>query len=144
MYVKINASNEVEQYPYTLGNLRGDNPNTSFPKKIPNTILEGYLVYPVEVLDAPSCEPLTQHVIQNTTPVLNGTKWQVSWIVSDLSLEQAAINVRFERDIKLAKTDWMASSDVTMSSEWRTYRQALRDVPDQLPSTNVTWPTDPS
>ena len=32
-----------------------------------------------------------------------------------------------------------------MSDEWRTYRQALRDVPTQegFPNT-VTWPTKPS
>jgi len=57
--------------------------------------------------------------------------------------DRAAVQVREERDAKLAATDWRASSDVTLSSQWRTYRQALRDVPSQLPST-VTWPTEPT
>jgi hypothetical protein len=52
--------------------------------------------------------------------------------------------VREERDAKLTACDWRASSDVTMSDAWRTYRQALRDVPSQLPSTTITWPTEPS
>lgn len=50
--------------------------------------------------------------------------------------------VRKERDAKLAACDWRASSDVTLSTEWRTYRQALRDVPSQLPD-DITWPTAP-
>ena len=53
--------------------------------------------------------------------------------------------VREERDAKLAETDWMASSDLTMSSEWVSYRSSLRDVPAQsgFPN-NITWPTKPS
>ena len=55
--------------------------------------------------------------------------------------------LRQERDRRLAETDWMAGSDLTMSSAWTTYRQALRDVPAQDGVTgldNVTWPTKPS
>ena len=37
--------------------------------------------------------------------------------------------LRVERDRLLAETDWMGNSDVTMSSDWATYRQALRDLP---------------
>ena len=41
-------------------------------------------------------------------------------------------------------TDWMALSDVTMSPERATYRQALRDVTDQVGfPDNVTWPIAP-
>ena len=58
--------------------------------------------------------------------------------------DRAAAQVREERDEKLAATDWRASSDLTMSTEWATYRQALRDVPSQagFPNT-ITWPTEP-
>lgn len=54
-----------------------------------------------------------------------------------------AAQVREERNAKLAACDWRASSDVTLSTEWRTYRQALRDVPAQLPGA-ITWPTEPT
>ena len=54
-----------------------------------------------------------------------------------------AAEVRKERDAKLAACDWRASSDVTLATEWRTYRQALRDVPSQLPGA-ITWPTEPT
>lgn len=59
--------------------------------------------------------------------------------------DRAAVRVREERDAKLSVCDWRASSDVTLSTEWRTYRQALRDVPTQAGFPNsVTWPTEPS
>ena len=58
--------------------------------------------------------------------------------------DRKAEEVRQERDSLLSETDWMACSDVTMSDEWRTYRQALRDIPSQEGFPNsVTWPTKP-
>ena len=60
--------------------------------------------------------------------------------------------LRLQRDEKLAETDWWGISDLTMSNDRKTYRQALRDLPasadPKLDSdnflTNVTWPTKPS
>jgi hypothetical protein len=60
--------------------------------------------------------------------------------------------LRQERNRKLAQTDWRASSDLTLSSEWSTYRQALRDLPSTATPTldengnlqNVTWPDEPT
>jgi hypothetical protein len=59
--------------------------------------------------------------------------------------DRTAADVRSERDNLLSKTDWRASSDLTMSDEWRTYRQALRDITSQEGFPNdITWPTEPS
>ena len=60
--------------------------------------------------------------------------------------------LRLQRDEKLAETDWWGISDLTMSNDRKTYRQALRDLPasadPKLDSDNfltkVTWPTKPS
>ena len=52
--------------------------------------------------------------------------------------------VRERRNAKLIETDWRASSDLTLSDEWKTYRQALRDVPTQSDPDNITWPKEPS
>ena len=56
-------------------------------------------------------------------------------------------NLRQQRDQLLAETDWMGNSDVTMSADWKTYRQALRDITKQTPSdealSNITWPKKP-
>ena len=56
----------------------------------------------------------------------------------------AAAKARKIRDDLLIETDWLGLSDVTMSSAWATYRQALRDVPEQddFPHT-ITWPDKP-
>ena len=62
---------------------------------------------------------------------------------------------RIERNRRLAETDWMACSDVTMTDAWKTYRQALRDItkhsnwpylksPDPQGSGDNDWPVRPS
>ena len=64
------------------------------------------------------------------------------------TLVQRMALLRNKRNILLAETDWMANSDVTMSSDWRTYRQALRDItktePVDMALSNITFPTNPS
>ena len=50
-------------------------------------------------------------------------------------------NLRAERNRRLAETDWWASSDLTMSDEQRSYRQALRDLPANTSDPeNPVWP----
>ena len=52
--------------------------------------------------------------------------------------------LRNKRNQLLAETDYLALSDVTMSDEMRTYRQALRDLPANTSDpANPTWPTKP-
>ena len=61
--------------------------------------------------------------------------------------EKQLANLRLERNILLAETDWMANSDVTMSDAWRTYRQALRDITNTYSSMNddgFAFPTKPT
>jgi len=54
-------------------------------------------------------------------------------------------SVRTERDSRLAKTDFHALSDTDMSEAMTTYRQALRDVPQQEGFPNeIDWPVEPS
>ncbi len=53
-------------------------------------------------------------------------------------------NMRKERNELLAATDFYANTDVTMSDEMKTYRQALRDIPASTAnSEDVVWPTKP-
>ena len=63
--------------------------------------------------------------------------------VTKLEADKAAAE-RTKRDSLLAATDWQALSDITMTAEMTTYRQALRDVPAQVgfPSA-IDWPTSP-
>ena len=86
--------------------------------------------------------------IESSDPNDFGTTWSaVSAKKTELVNAEPMRLLREERNKRLAETDWMASSDLTMSSAWTTYRQALRDAPAQEGVTgldNVTWPTKPS
>ena len=57
------------------------------------------------------------------------TEDEVNAKVTELTNAEPMRILREERNILLAPSDWMANSDVTMSDEWKTYRQALRDLP---------------
>ena len=55
-----------------------------------------------------------------------------------------AVEVRSERNAKLAATDWTQANDVpqAVKDSYAPYRQALRDVPQQSGFPNqVVWPT---
>ena len=154
----IKTSNgQLEQFPYTLGDLRRDNPQTSFPKKIGDAILASYGIYHVMPETEPEYDDLVQVLVRDAEPHNNETaidedtgetyktgRWVIGYTVENKPQNQAEANVRNNRDRLLTETDWMALSDVTLSTEMSTYRQALRDVTGQsgFPYT-ITWPTKP-
>jgi len=63
------------------------------------------------------------------------------------AFDRAIADVRSKRDRLLAETDYLALSDQTLSSDMTTYRQALRDITDDVSTTDdidaITWPTKP-
>ena len=170
LLVKL-TNGQPNQFPYSVGQFRRDNPQTSFPKQIPNTILRRYAVYEVTELDKPAYDPLVQTLVRGTPTrevirmkteadctdpdtgeidtdqvgqPLYGSEWEVEHTVQNMEQSVAEANVRSKRDGLLSETDWMALSDVTMSDTITAYRQALRDIPSQAGfPTNVTWPTKP-
>ena len=74
--------------------------------------------------------------------------------LAELNAAEPMRLLREERNRKLTETDWTQYRDVSLSndSDWKTYRQALRDLPstasptldEQGNLTNVTWPTKPT
>ena len=60
---------------------------------------------------------------------------------------RALADLRSRRNKLLAETDFYGNSDVTMSDDMKTYRQALRDLPAGKDTVekceNATWPTKP-
>ena len=82
------------------------------------------------------------------------TETEINNKISELNSVEAMRLLRLERNARIAETDWRASSDLTISDAWKTYRQALRDLPataspsldsnGDLDLTSVTWPTEPS
>ncbi len=81
------------------------------------------------------------------------TETEVNSKISELDNAEPMRLLRIERNRRIALTDWRASSDLTLSNAWKTYRKALRDLPAsatpklnsdyELDLTSVTWPTEP-
>lgn len=58
--------------------------------------------------------------------------------------DRLAAEEREKRTALLMETDHYALADVTMTDAMKTYRQALRDVPQQTDfPTSINWPTKP-
>ena len=92
----------------------------------------------------------------------------LNWISSDTKPTESEIDaevtrltnaegmrlLRLERDRLLTACDWRASSDLTLTTAWKTYRQSLRELPasaspkldsdGNLDMSSVTFPTKPS
>ena len=95
-----------------------------------------------------------EFVATDTVPT-NCSPSEIDAKVIELNNDRIKFLLRIERDKRLAETDWMTLSDTAaITDDWKTYRQALRDLPaTQNPTIksgtineldNVTWPTKPS
>ena len=90
--------------------------------------------------------------IESQDPADWGTTWAaITEKQKQLTDAEPMNELRKQRNVKLAETDWMGNSDDTMSAAWKTYRKDLRDLPATAEPklengvlTNVTWPTEPS
>lgn len=77
------------------------------------------------------------------------TKTQIETAHAQWQTEYALAGMRTKRDRLLTESDWTQSRDVTLSddNDWKTYRQALRDLPSgKTTKAHVdaaTWPTKP-
>jgi hypothetical protein len=141
MFIKL--TNGVPE-TYTIGQLRKDNPNVSFPKDILLETLASYNVYPLTVADRPSYNRLTEDAVLNTPTEVNGA-WIQSYSIVQKLEEDAAKNIRRERNDLLSESDWTQVADSPVNKAvWATYRQELRDITTQegFPF-NVTFPTKP-
>lgn len=152
MYVKV-TSGSVDTYPYTIGQLRRDNPQVSFPKQISTDILADFGVYEVTKTEKPDFNERTETLTEQSTPTGSGSSWSIGWVKSNKSTSEiaeydaakATIN-RQTRNILLADTDMFGLSDMTMTTEMQTYRQALRDITSHPNWPNLSagdWPSKP-
>lgn len=136
----------------TRGQWRNEFTNVSLPKIWNSNTIEGLGLDEVANVSKPSVTTY-QIVERNGVEQDSDGNWKQAWTVrnmtdaertskdSDLSIEN-----RVTRDAKLAETDFYALSDVTMSTEMQTYRQALRDITSHSNWPNLSdddWPTKP-
>ena len=83
--------------------------------------------------------------IESSNPADFGVTWsQVNTKKTELVNAEPLKLLRAERDSRLAATDWWGLSDLTMTSDQTTYRQALRDITGTYNSLDtVVWPNKP-
>ena len=152
----------------TDAELKAENKNMSFPKAWNSSVHDALNVDPVLEAPAPAPSAAYKSVVRNGAVQDSNNNWVYAWKEQDMFTEYTddngdvqtvdaqktaydtlinndlAKSARNSRDALLKETDHYALSDVTMSDDMKTYRQALRDVPQQsdFPST-ITWPTKP-
>jgi hypothetical protein len=149
MYLKLENGNI--RYPYTINQLKSENPNTSFPAVLTNEVLESFDVYYVE--PAEYTDDYTKN-IEEGTPILSDSSYIQVWNITDATeeeisekIEEKWVEVRIMRDTLLAQSDWTQFQDSPLSGttlvEWQTYRQSLRDITSQPNPYNLSWPAKP-
>ena len=150
MYV-LAPNQTIETFPYSIGDLRRDNPNTSFPRNPSVELLADWNVFPVVDRPAPMYDTTTKTIAQ-TEPTLENGEWVRNWKVSDLSqeeitarFEQACASARANRNALLTSCDWTQLPDSPADQEaWANYRQELRDLPEQAGFPHeINWPEQP-
>lgn len=78
----------VEKYPYSVAELRKDNPSVSFPDTPTDADMEPFGVYRVQEVTRPEVD-YTQNVSEGV-PELQAGQWTQVWVVSDASDEEVA------------------------------------------------------
>ncbi len=165
---RVRATGEVK----SQGQIRLDNKNMSLPRVWNANVCDALGVDPV--LPSPRPTPSGEFKVFDRNGVVQDSNgnWVEAWVERDMFKEytvtdeegvETTVTVQAQKDAKVAadratreaaerdvrntllkETDHYALSDVTMSDAMKTYRQALRDVPQQtdFPST-ISWPEKP-
>jgi len=152
MYLKVSGSTIT--YPYSVQNLKNENPSISFPTIIADSLLESFNIYKVETKSSGYDSDDTKDVTE-VTPTLSGSVYVQTYNITDA--DEETINkrreikwseVRSNRDSLLSECDWTQFNDSPISGstliDWQTYRQSLRDITNQSTPYDITWPNRPS
>ena len=145
MEYRVRSSGELK----SQGEIRKLNPNVSLPKVWNSNVYETLGVDPVFETPKPDTTGDYKVVVRDGAEQDANSNWVQKWVERDMFSDttedgvtttkaeheaayqaqvdaDAAERVRTDRDSRLAKTDWRACSDLTLSTEWTNYRQALR------------------
>ena len=163
-YIKLETG-EIK----TQGEWRQANKHMSLPRVWTADTLTDLELTAILAAPKPSCTDLQNVVSNGVTTDANGNTieaWSVVDKFADTTAEDGTVttkaehetahtarlvadkeaSVRTDRDRRIALTDWTALSDVTMSADMATYRQALRDITAHESFPNLQdsdWPTAP-
>ena len=148
MQIAIIKDNKIE----SIGEHKALFPNVGFPGGLPQTgWMAANSVMPVTVFrpynglteKSTSVDPYIEDgvVYLHKIEALDDSQKAAAQTAKD---NATAASMRAERDKRLAETDWMANSDVTMTDAWKTYRQALRDITKHSSWPNLKMPSPAS
>ena len=140
---KLNKDNEIEE----IGELQKLFPNTSFPKQGPNAdwykennVASVIISLPFDASKQKQeqVDPYLSDGVVYTIRLVDLKESEKTAYENEQTAKLAAFQ-RANRDRLLAETDWMvvkaAETGVALASDWKAYRQALRDLP-----THSNWP----
>jgi len=150
-YAKI-ENGEVIKYPYSIEDLRIDNPNVSFPSIIDEPTKSRYSMLPIQKIETQV--DYTKNISENLPELIEGV-WTQSWTITDATQEEINqrlsnewFGIRDERNARLYSSDWTQLVDSPLTEEqknaWRQYRQELRDITNQANPFEVIYPVQPS
>jgi len=94
----------------------------------------------IPVKDTPTIND-RQYLEWHDGSVVDG-EW-VRFTVKEKTAETLMAEIRAKRNQLLADTDWTALVDSTLTDEMKTYRQALRDLPETVDVNNPVYPEKP-
>jgi hypothetical protein len=147
MYLKI--INDTINYPYTIEELKLDNPNVTFPQTLSDAILIEWDMFPVQQSVKPN--DYTKNINEGIPELVDGVYIQ-TWKQTNASeaeitsrIEDKWTEIRNFRDQLLLESDWtqLADSPQITNNDWKIYRQSLRDITNQSNPFDISWPTKP-
>lgn len=165
MFARI-ENEVVAEYPLTEHDIRARFPMTSFTTDFASGLPDGYV--DVRPASPPPTDPLK--VVSEGTPAMAEGFWAQTWVeadrytpseLADLEAQKERDKwdaLRSDRDGKISDCSWIieryrdqrdAASPTSITEPefqaWLTYRQSLRDLPDNVTDIdNVIWPTPPN
>ena len=166
---RIRESGDIK----SQGEIRAMHKNTSFPKVWGENVHEAIGIDPVLVTPKPQSTGAFKHHTRNGAEQDANGNWVQAWAEKNMFSKYtdgegvvhtkaqqetayqdgldatAAKSARTDRDSKLGLTDWIVVKSVeggtAVPSDWVTYRQALRDIPEQESFPHeIIWPTEPT
>lgn len=136
-YVLTDGQDNIDVYPYSIGLLRRDNPNTSFPANPSDELLAEWNVYPVVEVSAPTPDPILENVVENY-PVLTDGVWVQDWMKVPATAEEIASRTLAYQQRAAQEAGGLLSVTNTyvaeglelskkLSPEFEVYREVVRD-----------------
>lgn len=142
-YVQISDATFIRHIFDETENIKWNRSTNTSVRKMSESQRSEFGISRLKMVTSPFFDTNT-HIREEGDAILVDGVWTQNWIITELPEDIKNLNIRHTRDSKLLDSDWMALSDLTLSTEMADYRQALRDIPAQAGFPNdIDWPVSP-